>query len=172
MLPYIPVCSSSSASAASFSLSFSVRECFEQETKVALLPRFLFCLVQVPTPCAGIRELCVVVQCRQTIAQHPIPNEEFGAKWLERHVTCGLEICRKTSERIAYESILNGKPPCLHPPPSLPPLFTLSARATHPVPLLISIYSNPQVKCGLWLLEHRLELNSNCNASNLYSHCV
>ncbi|OXU17934.1 hypothetical protein TSAR_008215, partial [Trichomalopsis sarcophagae] len=61
-----------------------------------------------PAPNTGIRELCVVVQCRQTITQHPIPNEEFGAKWLERHVTCGLEICRKTSERIEYESILNG----------------------------------------------------------------
>jgi len=53
--------------------------------------------------------LCVVVQCLQTIPQHPIPNEEFGAKWLERHVTCGLEICRKTSERIASGSISNGK---------------------------------------------------------------
>lgn len=54
-------------------------------------------------------ELCVVVQCRQTITQHPIPNEEFGAKWLERHVTCGLEICRKTSVRIEYESTSKGE---------------------------------------------------------------
>lgn len=56
--------------------------------------------------------LCVVVQCLQTIPQHPIPNEEFGAKWLERHVTCGLEICRKTSERIASGNISNGMDAC------------------------------------------------------------
>lgn len=56
--------------------------------------------------------LCVVVQCLQTIPQHPIPNEEFGAKWLERHVTCGLEICRKTSERIASGSISNDMDVC------------------------------------------------------------
>lgn len=56
--------------------------------------------------------LCVVVQYLQTIPQHPIPNEEFGAKWLERHVTCGLEICRKTSERIVSGSISNDMGAC------------------------------------------------------------
>ena len=40
----------------------------------------------------------------------PLPNEEVGAKWLERHVTCGSEICRKTSARIASESTSKGKP--------------------------------------------------------------